>query len=77
MAILRKSEIKQMNEQALDNKLSDLRRELMLVNAQISAGTVPENPGRVKEIKKTIARILTQKQKLNINVKQEVKKLKA
>lgn len=66
-----------MNEQALDNKLSDLRRELMLVNAQISAGTVPENPGRVKEIKKTIARILTQKQKLNINVKQEVKKLKA
>lgn len=77
MAILRKSEIKQMNEQALDNKLSDLRRELMLVNAQISAGTVPENPGRVKEIKKTIARILTQKQKLNINVKQEVEKLKA
>ena len=29
----------------------------MKVNAQIAMGTVPENPGRIKEIKKTIARI--------------------
>ena len=37
----------------------ELRKELIKVNAQVSTGTVPENPGNVKNIKKTIARILT------------------
>lgn len=59
MAILTKNDFKQMNEIQLNEKLSDLRKELMKVNTQISTGTTPENPGRVREIKKTIARILT------------------
>jgi len=45
----------------LDERLLDLRKELIKINAQVAVGTLPENPGRIKEIKKTIAKILTQK----------------
>lgn len=48
-----------MNDIQLNEKLLDLRKELMSINTQISTGTTPENPGRVREVKKTIARILT------------------
>jgi len=43
----------------LQKRLSELRKELIKVNAQIATGTVPENPGNVRNIKKNIARILT------------------
>ena len=57
MAIIKINELKQMEQKLLQSKLNDLKKELMKVNAQIAMGTVPENPGRIKEIKKTIARI--------------------
>ena len=59
MAIITKNDFKQMNEVQLNEKLLDLRKELMKINTQISTGTTPENPGRVGEVKKTIARIIT------------------
>jgi large subunit ribosomal protein L29 len=59
MAILTKNDFKQMNETQLNEKLLDLRKELMKINTQISTGTTPENPGRVREVRKTIARVLT------------------
>ena len=59
MSILTKNDFKQMNEVQLNEKLLDLRKELMKINTQISTGTTPENPGRVGEVKKTIARIIT------------------
>lgn len=71
MAILAKNDFKQMNETQLNEKLSDLKKELMKINTQISTGTTPENPGRVKEVKKTIARIITA---LNIKKKQKPEK---
>ena len=59
MSILTKNDFKQMNEVQLNEKLLDLRKELMKINTQISTGTTPENPGGVREVKKTIARIIT------------------
>ena len=61
MVILRTSEIEQMDEKTLKEKLISLQEELVKINAQISMGTLPQNPGRVKEIRKTIARIKTLK----------------
>lgn len=61
MAIIRKNELKQMNEKVLQDKLKDLKIELMKLNSQRAMGTPPENPGRIREIRKTIARIHTQK----------------
>lgn len=57
MAIIKKTELNKMDGKTLETKLIDLKKELVKINIQISTGTLPENPGRVKEIKKTIARI--------------------
>ena len=69
MTIIKKSELKQMNETQLKGKLLDLKKELMKLKAQSASGTPSQNPGQIKEIKRTIARILT---KFNLN-KKEVK----
>ena len=60
MAIVKKSELKQMNEKSLKEKMNEIKRELIKINAQIAVGTIPEKPGRIKDMKKTIARIYTQ-----------------
>lgn len=64
MAIIKTKELKAMDEKTMSNKLAELRNELISINAQIAMGTVPENPGRVKEIKKTIAKVLTIKKQM-------------
>ena len=46
------------NEQRIE-KLKELRRELLKMNSQIAVGTAPESPGKVKQVKKEIARIIT------------------
>lgn len=56
MAILKKKDITAMNAGELQNKLNELRFELLKVNVQKSSKTPPR---KIKEIKKTIARILT------------------
>ena len=69
MAILRKTEIKNMDIKTLNEKLISLKKELVKINAQIAMGTLPENPGRIKEVKRTIARIMT---KLNKKSKEVI-----
>ena len=61
MAIIRQNELVQMDEKSLDGKLVELKKELIKINAQVAIGTVPENPGKIKEIRRTIARINTLK----------------
>ena len=52
-------ELRLMNESDTNSKLIDLKKELMKINSQIAIGTVPKSPGKVREIKRTIARILS------------------
>lgn len=59
MSILRKKELRSLGNEELNEKLSQLRSELSVEKGSIASGTKPENSGRVKEIKRTIARILT------------------
>jgi len=59
---MKKHELNQMNKEQLENTLKELRRELIKMNTQISTGANPENPGKVRQVKRTIARILTLKQ---------------
>ena len=61
---MKSKELKLINEADLENKMEELKKELMKINSQIAIGTVPKNPSKVSEIKRTIARILTiQKEK--------------
>ena len=59
MAILRVDEIRNMNLTERQEELDKLKMELIRERAVASAGGAPENPGRIKEIRKTIARIKT------------------
>ncbi|MCZ7385081.1 MAG: 50S ribosomal protein L29 [Candidatus Methanoperedens sp.] len=59
MAILRVDEIRNMNITERQDELDKLKMELIRERAVASAGGAPENPGRIKEIRKTIARIKT------------------
>lgn len=59
MAILRTDEIREKSESELREKISDLRKEIVEERGQIEVGGFAENPGRMNEIRKTIARIKT------------------
>ncbi len=59
MASLKKSELDKMAEAELKSRLGELKMELIKYNAQISRGTPPENPGKLRSVKRNIARILT------------------
>jgi len=64
MAILRTREIRKLAGRELDEKLLELKKELMRLRSQVASGTLPESPGKIKEIKRTLARIKTiQKEK--------------
>ena len=56
---IKNKDLRNLNRQELNTKLFELKKNLIKINAQIAAGTVPENPGNVKNVKKTVARILT------------------
>ncbi len=51
-------ELQRLSEAELESKLAELRKELMRQNAQLATGTIPKNPGMIKQTKKEIARIL-------------------
>ena len=59
MAILRVDEIRKMNAIERTEELDKLIQELIRERAIASAGGAPESPGRIGEIRKTIARIKT------------------
>ena len=52
-------DLRSMSKQDLSSKLIELRKEMIKHNAQISTGTTPKSPGQIREIKKTIAKIMT------------------
>ena len=52
------NEIREMNAEELNQKLAALKEELFNLRFQLATGQL-ENPMRIKEVKKTIARIKT------------------
>ena len=59
MAILYTEEIRDMTPAERVAELEELETELLNAKAVQAAGGAPDNPGRVSELKKTIARIKT------------------
>jgi len=66
---LKPRDIRAMSREERLKKLEELRLELMKLRTQALLGTL-ENPGKIRVVKKTIARILT------INREEELKELK-
>jgi len=63
MAIFRASEVSQFSDAELSEQLTKLELELVQDLGKVSAGGAPDNPGRIREIKRTIARIRTEQTK--------------
>lgn len=59
MTVLHVQEIRDMTPAERVAELDDLKTELLNARAVQAAGGAPENPGRIKELKKAIARIKT------------------
>ncbi|MCS7120605.1 MAG: 50S ribosomal protein L29 [Nitrososphaerota archaeon] len=69
MAILRMKDIRDMTQNDRIQKLSELRAELLRLKTMAKSGGAIENSGRIREIKRTIARILTVLQEERMGVK--------
>jgi len=59
MPIMRLKEIRRMTSDDRTKKLSELKTELSRLKTMISAGGAVENFARIRELRKTIAQILT------------------
>ena len=59
MAILKTLDARKQDKAELDKKVRELRLEVAKEKANIAIGAPVSSPGRMREMKKTIARILT------------------
>ena len=59
MVILRSKEIREMEIEEVQKKLDELKAEYAKNVSKSSAAGVYDNPGKIKELKRTIARVLT------------------
>jgi len=47
-----------MDQKKIKERLTELKKEMIKIRSQISTGTAPQNPGNVKEVRRTIAKLL-------------------
>jgi large subunit ribosomal protein L29 len=65
------SELKKMGEKALSDMAIELKQELAKERATIASGTRSEKPGKIRKLRREIARILTE---INAKKKKEATK---
>jgi large subunit ribosomal protein L29 len=59
MAMLKVEDVRNMSAEEVEEELRNLESELIREKGTVAAGGAPENPGRIRDIKRTIARIKT------------------
>lgn len=59
MPIIRVKEIREMSPEERRKKLNEFRTELLRLKTMVKAGGTVENPARIRELRRAIARILT------------------
>lgn len=59
MPILRMRDIRDLSPRERERRLTQLRTELIRLRTMVEAGGAIENPARIRELRRTIARILT------------------
>jgi large subunit ribosomal protein L29 len=71
--IIRLKDIKGMSAEERTEKVSEFRAELARLKTMVRAGGAVENPARIRELRKAIAKILTieNEDKLGIRKKEE------
>ena len=72
MAIIRLKEIQAMSSEDRTKRLVDLRVELARIRTLARAGGAVENPTRLRELRRTIAQILTIENEKKLGIRQPV-----
>lgn len=67
-------EISSLGKEELERKLTELKKEIIKLDAQVSTGTVPKNPSTIRNTRKMMARILMLLNQKEIGEKLSVKK---
>jgi len=52
-------ELSTMSVDDLNKKMIELKKELIKLNSQVASGTTPKSPSQIRQIKRTVAQILT------------------
>jgi large subunit ribosomal protein L29 len=68
MALLKTSELRGMTPEARAEKLREIRDELMHERGLGAMGGAPASPGKIKALRKNIARILTIQREYEISL---------
>ena len=67
---MRVKEINGLSTEDRENKLVDLRIELARIRTMVNAGGAVENPTRIRELRRTIAQILTIQNEKRLGIRQ-------
>ena len=66
-------EIRKLMDQDFDKKAFELKAELSKLQGQAATSTPPKNPGQIKHIKRTLAKMLTVQREKELGIKQKNK----
>ena len=59
MSLLRLNKIKSMESKEIRGKINEFKKELITIRGKISSKTNPESPGKISQMRRTIARMKT------------------
>lgn len=76
MSLLKTSELRKMSHEERSKKLEELRRELINERGVGAMGGAPVSPGKIKAMRKNIARLLTVMREEELKKKVEGKEAK-
>ncbi|HTY14759.1 MAG TPA: 50S ribosomal protein L29 [Methanoregulaceae archaeon] len=60
MAIFRAKDVRELSDVELQEQMDKIKLELIQHYGKVSAGGSTENPGRIKELRRTVARMMTE-----------------
>jgi len=73
MAILKVKQIREMKPEELAKKLSELKLELAKEHGNVKMGRPVKNPGKIREMRRAIARLVTIKHQTKIQAAKQAK----
>ncbi|MCX8197164.1 MAG: 50S ribosomal protein L29 [Candidatus Micrarchaeota archaeon] len=71
MAIIKKSKLREFSDAELSKKLIELQKELNAERGLLASGGRTSNPGKIRQLKITIARILTIMHERKLGIKRK------
>ncbi len=63
-------QVKSLTPEDQKKKIAESKVELLKLNGQVATGTAPKSPGRIRQLKRLIAQILTAQNEQKENKKQ-------